>query len=110
MGFERGVKDARREGDLTRPFPVLIQYFNFKPHRLLPVTLDLDVDPGGQIEFHQRIDRLLSRFQNVDEAFMRSDLEMFPRLFVDMGRTENAIAVNLRRKRDRTSYAGSRPS
>ena len=46
--------------------------------------LDLDVDAGGQIELHQRVDRLRRRLEDVEQPLVRPDLELLPRLLVDV--------------------------
>src|SRR6266481_4690150 len=49
--------------------------------------LDLDVDAGGQIELHQRIDGLRGRIDNIEQALVRAHLELLAALLVDMRRT-----------------------
>src|SRR5205823_14922208 len=71
--------------------------------------LDLDVDAGGEVEFHQRVDGLRSRVDNVEHAFVGADLELFARFLVDMRRAQDGEFLDFGRERDRTphSRAGS---
>ena len=48
--------------------------------------LDLDVDARRQIELHQRVERLLGRLEDVEQALVRADLELLARLLVDVRR------------------------
>src|SRR4030095_2633815 len=48
--------------------------------------LDLDVDAGGKIELHQRIDRLRRRIDDVEQPLVRAHLELLAALLVDMRR------------------------
>src|ERR1700756_805653 len=60
---------------------------------LLLNRFDLDVDAGRKIELHERIDRLLGWFEDVDQALVRADLEGLAGLLVDVGRAKNAVLV-----------------
>src|SRR5256885_14130988 len=44
------------------------------------LELDLDVDAGGKVELHQRVDRLLRGVVDVDEPLVRPDLELLARV------------------------------
>src|ERR1039458_1441359 len=66
--------------------------------------LDLDIDASRQIELHQRIHRLLGRFENIDQPLVRADLEGLARLLVHVRRTQHAILVLDRRQGNRAGY------
>src|SRR5690242_12697357 len=38
--------------------------------------LDLDVDAGGQVQLHERIERLLRRLEDVEEPLVSADFEL----------------------------------
>jgi hypothetical protein len=42
------------------------------------MKLDLDIDPGGQVQLPQRVDGLLSRIQDVEQSLVGPDLELLP--------------------------------
>jgi hypothetical protein len=48
--------------------------------------LDFHVDASGQIELHQRVDRLRRGLHDVEQPLVRPDLELLARLLVDVGR------------------------
>src|SRR5699024_10519762 len=50
----------------------------------VPSKLDFDVDAGGQVEAHQRVDRLRRRIHNVDKPLMCAHLEMLAAVLVFM--------------------------
>src|SRR6476661_229812 len=52
---------------------------------LFAERLDLDVHACRQVELHQRVHRLRCRFEDVDQPLVRADLELLPRLLVDVG-------------------------
>src|SRR5215210_3508845 len=72
--------------------------------------LDLDVDPGGQVEPHERVDRLRGRAVDVDQPLVRPDLEVLPRVLVLERTADHGVDVLLRRQRDRArdGRAGAR--
>src|SRR5512132_1229105 len=43
----------------------------------LAKRLDLDVHTCGQIELHQRVHSLLRRLENIEQTFVRTNLELF---------------------------------
>jgi len=55
--------------------------------------LDLHVDRRGEIQLHQRVDRLGCGLQNVDQPLVRSNLELLARLLVDVRRAQDAELV-----------------
>src|SRR5918997_6466233 len=63
--------------------------------------LDLDVDTGGQVQAHQRVDRLRGGVDDVDEALVRAHLEVLAGVLVLVGRADDAVDVLLGRQRHR---------
>ena len=54
------------------------------------LQLDLHVDTGGQIKFHQCINRLRGRINNIEHALMRPNFELLAALFVCLLYTSDA--------------------
>src|SRR5207248_10347587 len=67
------------------------------------LQLDLDVDTGGQVEPHQRVDRLRRGVEDVDEPLVRAHLEVLARVLVLVRATDDAVDVLLGRQRHRPS-------
>src|SRR6187397_3088648 len=65
--------------------------------------LDLYVHTRGQIELHQRVDRLRRRLNDVEQPLVRPHLELLARLLVDVRRTVDGELLDTRRKGDRTA-------
>jgi len=42
--------------------------------------LNLDVDAGGELQAHERVHRLRGRVEDADQALVRADLELLPRV------------------------------
>src|SRR5208337_3270705 len=59
----------------------------------LAERLDLDVNPGGEFELHERVHCLLRRLENVEQALMSANLELLARFLVHVGRTQHAVLV-----------------
>src|SRR5215510_3730866 len=59
----------------------------------LAERLDLDVHPRGEGELHQRVDRLRCRREDVQKALVGPDLELLPRLLVDVRRAQDTELV-----------------
>src|SRR5271170_1158976 len=72
------------------------------PNRAL--ELDLDVDAGGEVELHQRIDRLRRRIDDVEQSLMRAHFELLAALLVDMRRAVDGELLDLGRQRDRPTH------
>lgn len=72
--------------------------------------LDLDVNTSGQAQFVQCINRLVRGQHNVNQALVRTNLELFPRLLVDVRATQHRVSLNTRRERDRPVNLGFRTS
>src|SRR5215203_2968602 len=71
---------------------------NFRPKMpsiatppLLPERLDLDVDASRQLQLHQRVDRLTGGLEDVEQPLVSADLELLPRLLVDVRRAVHRI-------------------
>src|SRR5712691_8032961 len=73
------------------------------------LQLDLDVDAGGEIELHQRIDGLRRRIDDVEHPLVRADLELLARFLVDMGRAQHRELLDLGWQRDRAAHPRSGP-
>src|SRR6267154_64251 len=75
------------------------------PHNLLMFLtecLNLNIHAGRQIELHQRIDRLLCRLENIEQALVGTDFKLLPRFLIDVRRTQHAVFVLHRGQRNRT--------
>src|SRR5258705_5774327 len=70
-------------------------------------ALDLDVDTGRQVQLHQRVEGLLRRLEDVEQALVRADLELLAALLVHVRRTEHGELVDARWQRDRARDAGA---
>src|SRR5262249_17905497 len=70
--------------------------------------LDLDVDPSGEIELHQRVHRLRRRIDDVEEALMRTHFKLLAALLVDMRRTVDGEFLDSGRQRDRPAHLRTR--
>src|SRR5690242_16050821 len=71
--------------------------------RVRSLQLDLDVDASRQVEPHERVDRLRSRVDDVDQTLVRAHLEVLARVLVLVRRTDHAETVDLRGQRHRAS-------
>src|SRR4051812_22301737 len=70
--------------------------------------LDLDVHTGREVvEPLERVDRLRRRLEDVDQALVRTDLEVLARVLVLERTADHAVAVLLRRQRDRACDCGA---
>src|SRR5574340_667817 len=74
-----------------------ISHFTF--HAL---QLNFHVHAGGQIELHQRIDRLVGGINNIHQPQMRADFELVARRLVDVRRAQNIETLLARRQRYRS--------
>src|SRR5215475_12747196 len=61
--------------------------------------LDVHVDAGGQVDAHQRVDRLRCRVEDVDQSLVRPHLEVLAAVLVLVRRPDDAVDVLLRRQR-----------
>src|SRR5438045_5500848 len=69
-----------------------------------PLELDLDINAGGEIELHQRIDGLRRRIDDIEHPLMGADLELLARFLVDMRRAQHRELLDLGRQRDRPPH------
>src|SRR5262249_25106102 len=60
----------------------------------LTLELDLDVDASGEIQLHERIDGLGRGIDDVQQALVRSHLELLARGLVDVRATEDRPAIH----------------
>ena len=70
----------------------------------ISVQLDLDVDASRQVEFHQRIDGLVGRIDDVHQAQMGADLQLVARGLVDVRRTQHVETLDAGWQRHRTMH------
>src|SRR2546428_239267 len=66
----------------------------------LTECFDLDVHSCGQVEFHQRVYRLLRRLENIPQTLVRADLELLARLLVHVRGSQDAVLVFHRGQRN----------
>src|SRR6185369_4118737 len=59
----------------------------------LAKSFDLDVHTCGQVELHQCIHSLLRGLENIEQALVSADLELFARLLVHVRGTQHAVFV-----------------
>src|SRR5262245_40267304 len=68
--------------------------------------LDLDVDARRQVQLHERVQRLLRRLEDVEQALVRANLELLARLLVHVRRAQHGELVDLGRQRHGAGDAG----
>lgn len=68
---------AARHGYAGKPINIT-DFFEFANESNSLLQFDLNLNARGQIELHQRIDRLVGRIDNVHQALMRANLELIP--------------------------------
>src|SRR2546425_7544002 len=68
-------------------------------------SFDLYIHTRGQVELHQRIDRLWCRIENVHQTLVRPDLKLFARFLIDVRRAQDGPLVLDRRQRNRPGDA-----
>ena len=74
------------------------------PSLFFSKRLDLDVHARRQIQLHQRVHRLRRRLENIEQPLVRPDLELLPRLLIDVRRAQNRILIRDRRQRNRSRH------
>src|SRR4051812_24332208 len=74
-----------------------------REHRSSLGELDFDVHAGGQIELHQRVDRLRRRLHDVEQPLVGPHLELLARLLVDVRRAVDGELLDARRQRNGTA-------
>src|SRR5207237_1034606 len=70
----------------------------------LRLELDLDVDARRKVELHERVDGLLRRVVDVDEALVGADLELVARILVDERAADHGELLDARGQRDRPGH------
>src|SRR5579884_4366193 len=70
--------------------------------------LNLHVDARGEIELHQRVDRLRRRLHDVEQPLVRPHLELLPRLLIDVRRPVDGEFLDTRRKGNWTADESTR--
>jgi hypothetical protein len=76
-------------------------FFAISPIAIDSPKLDFNVDTRSQIQLSKGIDRLLGRFENIEQPFMGSNLELLTRAFINMGRAIHGKSLDPGRKRNR---------
>src|SRR5258708_6077384 len=107
---DRAVRDRHavarpQPGEIPARHPVpLCEHSGTHCLFLRALELDLDVDTGGEVELHQRIDGLRRRIDDIEQAFMGAHFELLAALFVDMRRAVDGELLDLGRQRDRPAH------
>src|SRR5512143_3315701 len=63
--------------------------------------LDLDFYAGRQVELQERVERLRRRLEDVEQPLVRADLELLPRLLVDVRAAQDGELVDPGGQRER---------
>jgi hypothetical protein len=69
------------------------------------LKLDLNIHTRSDIEFSQCVDGLLSRFQDIKQSLMGSDLELIAGLFIDVRRSIDRKPFDPCRQWNRASHS-----
>src|SRR5262245_13480412 len=69
-----------------------------------PLQLDLDIDAGGEVELHQRVNRLRRRIDDIEQPLVGAHLELLAALLVDMRRAVHGEFLDPGRKRNRSPH------
>src|SRR6478672_1623827 len=69
---------------------------------------DLHIDARGQIELHQRVNRLRRRLHDVEQPLVGPHLELLARLLVDVRRAIDGELFDTRRQRNWTANQSTR--
>src|SRR5829696_2954414 len=65
-----------------------------------PLQLDFDINPGREIQSHQRPNRATAWLEHIDQPLVRPDFELLLRILVDERRADHAELFNPGRQRD----------
>src|ERR1051326_5273474 len=84
---------------------VMPSFLPINPRAMSLLKLDLYVDAGRQVELAERVDRLLRRLENVEQALVPPHLELLARLLVDVRRAVDGEALDARRQRNGPRHA-----
>jgi hypothetical protein len=74
-----------------------------------PERLDFDVNAGGKIQLHQRVNGLRRGLQNVEQSLVRTDLKLLTRFLIRVRRAENRKLVDHRWEWNRSRNPRARP-
>src|SRR5262249_30877273 len=74
--------------------------------RRAPLQLDLDVNPGGEVELHQRVNRLRRWIDDIEQPLMGTHFELLAALLVDMRRAVHGEFFDPGRQRDGPPHLG----
>src|SRR5262252_1390425 len=66
------------------------------------LRFDLDIDARGEIQLHQRVQRLLRRLEDVQQSLMGADFELLSALLVHVRAAQDRELVYPRRQGNRT--------
>src|SRR3546814_20986515 len=69
--------------------------------------LDFHVHARGEVELHQRVDRLRGGLHDVEQPLVGAHLELLARLLVDVRTAVHGALLDTRRQRDRTANKGA---
>src|ERR1700752_37298 len=92
----------------TCVIPSLVPRIPFLAMVFASLLLNVDVDAGGKVDAHQRVDSLRRLVEDVDQPLMGAHLEVLPRVLVLVRGSDDAIHVFLGRQRHRADHAGAR--
>ncbi len=71
------------------------------------LQLNFDINPGRQIQLHQGIDGFGRGLIDIDDAAVGARFKMLPRVFVDVGRSQETINAPLGGQRNRSDRSGA---
>ena len=71
--------------------------------------LHVQIDTRGDLGLFQRVHGLARGLRDIDDPLVRANLELLPRLLVDVGRPIHRVTFDLRRKRYGTDDLRSGP-
>jgi hypothetical protein len=95
-GCDWPVDVKQQMGNRCRPPPKGADYIR----NLVLLQLDFDVHASGQIQLHQRINRLVGRINDIHQTQMGTNLKLITGSLVDVRRTQNVETLLARRQRN----------
>ena len=100
-----GHAELGAQQTLQVAFEVLYRFLNAHggPQSLISMST-----PAGQVEAHQRVDRLRRGVNDVDETLVGAHLEVLAGVLVLVGRADDAVDVLLGRQRHRAGHLRAR--
>lgn len=75
--------------------------------QVLFLHFNLDTDSGGKVEVLERVDGLVCRADDIDEALVSQNLEVLTGVFVGVGTNRHHDGFLLGGQRHRTNHGGS---